>query len=692
MTRSEARSLPPQWRATLAASILVAGIVGAALSPVLHAKALALDDDLYVTENALVNRPSVASTVQFFREALKPTTIGGYWMPLSMTSLMLDVAVGGSAANPQPFHRTSLALHIVATIALLWMLVALFGEVWPATLAALAFGVHPLVVEPIAWIGERKTVLAGALVMMAAATHVGWVRTRARHWRWSSIGLFALALMSKPTATPLPLLLLLLDIWPLRRLNMAAVVEKWPLAALAAASTTVSLISHASTGTMTSTRGLGLPLELAAKVVFYVGKVIRPLSLACVYPDLGPFSWSRPALIASLVAVAALTAIAVREVKKGPALLVCWFWFLFALSPVLGLVHYSWVELSDKYVYLALPTIALGLTGVLSLAFRAATFARVAVMVVMLALIGAETGVSRMTIENWRDSETLWRHIVTVSPSEAGALNGLGGALVREKKWAEARRVFERAVRLDSTFWMAHLNVAMTSMELGDLPAAQAASARTLALMPGDPDALYEGAVVALGAGQLVDAERMLRGVISVRPFDAGARLALARTLDLQGRRDESISELRRALELQPGTPAAEFGLGQILALRDGFTAEARGHLEVALRANPHWVAVLNELAWGLATANDSSLRDGPRALQMAMLASRLSGDSIPQILDTRAAAEAANGRFTEATSSMRQAIARATHSRADSLVRGYEARLAHYGQRRPWIGPRGIR
>lgn len=682
------RPWPTRW-SWLALSCAVTVVLAAVFAPVLGSRALSLDDDDYITNNELVTRPSPAHALQFFREPLRPTTVGGYWMPLSMTSLMLDVAQGGSPTNLGPFHRTSLALHVVSTLALFGLLLLLFEAPIPALIGALAFGLHPLTVEPVAWVGERKTVLAGALTLIAAWAHVAWVRHGGIWRRAASWLAFALALLSKPTATPLPALLLLLDVWPLRRAGMRAFTEKWPLFVLAAVSTVLTLSSHAHSATLAVARDADLsrlPLQAAARLAFYAGKVVWPAPLSCLYPSLGDGAWSNLADVARLLAVVAVTAVAIVFVRRRPGLLTGWGWFVLTLAPVLGFFDYSWVTLSDKYTYLTLAGVAIGVTGACALGLRRTAAWRTGTLSIAVLMLLAEGTVARTTLAHWSDSLTLWNHIVRVAPNEAGARSGLGAALVREGRWDEARVQFERAAALDSTFWVAQVNVSMAALRDGDLGVAERAAARAVALMPRGADALLQATAVAQAAGRTQDAERFLRRALDVHPFDANARVTLAQVLESQGRLDESLAEVRRALQIRPGLPLAEYGLGHLLVVRDGFSPEARAHFEAALRGQPDWLPAMNELAWWLAAADDPALRDPAAALALATRASQLAGDTTAAVLDTRAVAEAAAGRFADAVATAERAVVFARRQDGDSGARVIAGRLELFRRGRPWL------
>src|SRR5437867_8352651 len=191
------------WALAVAA-FLVGALACAIHWPVLRARALSIDDAQFVTNNPLVRNPGWPSVGRFFGEVLSPSTVKGYYLPLSMTSLMLDYALGGRPGDPRVFHRTSLALHALNTILILLILYRLFGALVPAAITALLFGLHPLTVEPTAWIGERKTLLATCFALGSILCYLQQARGKDRGWMGASVAMFVMALLSKPTVTLLP--------------------------------------------------------------------------------------------------------------------------------------------------------------------------------------------------------------------------------------------------------------------------------------------------------------------------------------------------------------------------------------------------------------------------------------------------------------------------------------------------------
>jgi len=245
LARSEtSRPFLPQGMVLAILAVLMAGAVTFAHWPVLEARALCIDDQEYLTANRLVQHPSWASAGRFLGEVVRPSTVGGYYQPLAMISLMLDYAVAGRADNLRPFHRTSLILHVANALVIMWLLYALFGRPWVAAGVALLFGVHPMTVETIAWVGERKTLLAAFFALPCLLVYVGYARRGGWKLYSACLALYVLALMSKPTSTPLPLVMLLLDFWPLKRLSRWAVVEKAPFLLTAGVFAIIAIVSQ----------------------------------------------------------------------------------------------------------------------------------------------------------------------------------------------------------------------------------------------------------------------------------------------------------------------------------------------------------------------------------------------------------------------------------------------------------------
>ena len=209
---------------------------------VLSAQALSFDDEVTILHNPLVQDPSWQSVKCFFNEVRLSSVVPGYYRPLTLTSLMLDWAMGGRPDNFRPFHCTSLGLHIGSTLLLVLLCWQLFGRPVAAAAAGLLFGLHPLTIEPVAWVMERKTVLAAFFAFASLCAYVRYTRGQRPSWLVGSLVLYAMSLLAKPTTTPLPIIMLLMDYWPLKRFSRRAMLEKVPFFALAAAFAVLAMV------------------------------------------------------------------------------------------------------------------------------------------------------------------------------------------------------------------------------------------------------------------------------------------------------------------------------------------------------------------------------------------------------------------------------------------------------------------
>ncbi len=281
----------PEWSRnklplTIGLLIIVCAVVFVAHWPAFNAGALSFDDTQYLTENKLVQNPSWTSAKRFLTEVLRPSTVGGYYQPLTSFSLMLYHAMGGRADYLMPFHRTSLILHVAHTTLVIILLYLLFGRIWIAAAVGLLFGIHPMTVEPIPWVGERKTLLAAFFAVWCLVLYVRYTHKNDKRFYVGSVIMYILALMSKPTSTPLPMLMLLMDFWPMNRLKWRTVWEKLPFFAIAGISVVITYISQSTTSGASLPGEYGpwrVPLVLCHNIVFYLYKIIWPVNLSSHY-------------------------------------------------------------------------------------------------------------------------------------------------------------------------------------------------------------------------------------------------------------------------------------------------------------------------------------------------------------------------------------------------------------------------
>ena len=568
MADGSARPSGPQT--TLLVLVL---IVGAAVMlvhwPATTARVLSFDDGQYLLENRLVRNPSWDSVLTFFREWDAPSTVEGYYQPLSMTSLMLDVALGGRPDNLRPFHITSLVLHVLNSVLIVVVLYLLFGNVWIAAAVGLLFGVHPLTVEPIPWIGERKTLLAGLFVFSCLACYVLYARRRDRWLYAAALGLFVLALLSKPTSTPLPVLLLLLDYWPLRRLRVGVLLEKLPFFVLAGLAAWVTFVSQAATATvkMPGERGLlTLLFTICHNIVFYLYQIVWPANLTSHHPFPDPFDMTHPMVCAGVIGMVVLVVglLAVWRWTRAP--LTGWLIFFVAIFPTLGVIGFTNVVVSDKFVYVP----GLGLLMVLAWALargwdalgppRQLTAGRVGVLVVLLLAAGAEAVGTRRHLARWQDTETLYRYMLTLAPDAEPLHRHLGLEMLKQGRTDEALVFLRKAAELDPSDYFVRNNMGAT---LADVGMQLESEARALyqegrALIAQE---LVDDAKIKMDRSQelageaqakYAEAAEQFRASIHLRPGDAWGYSNLGRVLGRMGRPDEAIEQLEKAKAVDP--------------------------------------------------------------------------------------------------------------------------------------------
>jgi len=440
---------------------LIAGVVVVVLvahRPVLSVQALCFDDAEYLVNNELVRAPSWTSAKLFLTQVFEPSTVGGYYQPLAMISLMLDYALGGRPENLAVFHVTSLLLHITNTVLVILFLYLLFGQPWPATIAGLLFGVHPINVESIPWISERKTLLAAFFVLVSLVVYVRYARNQGRKLFAICLVSYLFALMSKPTSVPLPALLLLLDYWPLKRLSRRTILEKLPFFIIGALSAWITVVSQGRTAEVTMPGGRGpvrVALIVAHNLIFYLYKIIWPAHLSPHYPYPNPLSIAHPMVLAGVLGTCALVPVLILSLRWTRSILIGWLFFFVAIFPAIGVVGFANTIAADRFVYL--PMVGLLLPPVLLLTRmwgvstktspqsgqRLATVAAIA----MLAIV-ASMG-TRRCLAFWRDTETLHRYMIAYAPQAPEPRCALGAFLAQRGRLDEAIEQYRAALQSD---------------------------------------------------------------------------------------------------------------------------------------------------------------------------------------------------------------------------------------------------
>ncbi len=569
---------PGRW---LTLALLAAATV-AAFAGVLRNGWVLLDDPEYVIGNPHVTAGLTLEGLRWFLHAPQ----GANWHPLTSVSHMLDVSLFG--IQPAAHHAMSLAFHTLNAVLVALVLHRLTGAWWRSVLVAALFALHPLRVESVAWVAERKDVLSGLFFILALWTYVRWAE-RPGGGRYALVGLcLALGLMAKPMLVTLPFVLVLLDVWPLGRLAGMQrlpgarapvrapgrplgrlVAEKWPLFLLAAAASVVTILVQHVTWANVSPHVLSPGFRVANALLSYwryVAKTFWPSGLAVLYP----YDRGLPVASAALAAAAfaAVTVLAFRQARRRPYLLVGWLWFVGMLAPVAGVIQVGEQAYADRYTYL--PGIGLAmalvwLAGDLASRSRRVRFAAAALAVIALA------GLSRATARQvtvWRDSRTVFGHALAVTRDNAVAEQGMGNALLEAGEVAPAVAHLEAAYRLEPG--RAELENSLASA-LGLAGRYGEAIAHFRAALRTHPTArLHHNLAAALaGDGRVAEAIPEYEAAVRLDSMNQASYVQLAAACAAVGRFPDAIRAARRALELarDAGRPQEIEGCTRQLAL-----------------------------------------------------------------------------------------------------------------------------
>ena len=551
------RQLP--WRCSLLIYLGLTSLIWLVFGQTLRHQFVAYDDQNYVYENPVVTAGFTASGIR----AAFAEPQARNWHPLTTLSHMLDCQLFG--LDPAGHHFTSVLLHTAATLLLFSVLRRMTGSTWRSAFVAGVFAIHPLRVESVAWVAERKDVLSAFFFMLTLGLYARYV-ARPRVLSYAAVIVsFALALMAKPMVVTLPFLLLLLDYWPLQRLgelnsgnagtrsNSRVVVEKVPLVLLSLGTGVATLIAQKSTVSYGEQTPLLWRLGTAATAcVTYIRQMFWPAKLTVFYPH-PPGGPAPGPVLFSLVLIALLTAIAFRVRKKHPYLIVGWLWYLICLSPTLGLIPVGLQAHADRYTYLP----QIGLSWAIAWFAVDLGARRVWAFCGTAALTGL-TWLAWLQTSSWLNTETLWRHAVTVMPDNGVAHYNLG-VLERDRGHLdEAISHYERALASGGdTEGSSHLSPAIVHNALGVALAqkgleqeAIAHYRQAIALRADLADAHTNLATALLATGAATEAIDHFRKAASLPPEDANSHFRLAVALERSGQRAEAISEYRRALAL----------------------------------------------------------------------------------------------------------------------------------------------
>ena len=531
------------------AAVAVLLIAAAAYIPVLRANFVNYDDEAYVTAN-----PHVQSglTVKWLRWAFN-VGYQGNWHPATWISHMLDRQFFGP--GPLGPHAVNLLIHLANTLLLLLLLHRMTGSVRRSAFAAALFAVHPLHVESVAWVAERKDVLSALFWFLTMWAYARYTESPSPKRYLAVTALFALGLMSKPTLVTLPFVLLLIDYWPLGRWvrgeRLRLIREKLPLLAMSLASGAVTYAAQQRAGAVSPVEELSLASRIANALtayVGYVGKMLWPAKLAAFYPHAASIpTWH---VLAAAVLLAAATILVIRSSGSRPYLAVGWFWYLIVLVPMIGLVQVGTQAMADRYTYISLIGLFIAIAWVIPAGRRSLTIAPIAAVAVLAVCTWSQAG-------HWRDSVTLWTHTLEVTRENTVAHYNLGLEMQRLGRTEEAVHQYEQAVRINPRDAESFNNLGEAYRTLGRPDTATDEYRKAIAAKPDYADA-YNGLGAAYGQlGETREAIDAFREAVRLDPDLDEAQVNLAVALLTDERFAEAWDQVRtcdeRGLRLPDG-------------------------------------------------------------------------------------------------------------------------------------------
>jgi tetratricopeptide (TPR) repeat protein len=569
----------------------------AVYAPLAHFDFVKWDDPQYITDNASVLAGlSWRGVVWAFT-----TSHGPYWHPLTWLSHMLDVQLFGLDAGGH--HITNIAIHSATTIVIFMLLRRATGAVWRSAFVAALFAVHPLHVESVAWISERKDVLSALFWMLTLGAY-GWYAARRSAGRYAVVLLlFACALMAKPMVVTLPFALLLVDVWPLERAAfdrrdgwIRLAVEKLPLLALAAGVGVLTVVLQRGQGALPGLETYPISLRAANALISYVayiGMTIWPAHLAALYPypSAMPEAWK---IAAAALILIAISGAAIRVARTHPYFLAGWLWYLGTLVPVIGLIQSGEQAMADRFVYIPLVgllvIVAWGIPDLLPEKGVRPLFAGLAAIALAACAL-----VSRNQVQYWADNLTLWQRVVDATGPNYRGQSNLAMALEDAGRVGDAIPHYSEALRINPGFVDAYDNLGLALANQGRTADAIALYSEVLRLKPNDADAHNNLGKILAEEGRTADAAAHFSEAARLRPAFSEAHNNFANALASEGKMDQAIAEYTEALRLKPDFADAHNGLGGAL-VTEGRLEEAMRHFEAAVRLDPAFEAAQRNL------------------------------------------------------------------------------------------------
>jgi tetratricopeptide (TPR) repeat protein len=539
---------------------------------------IGLDDDRYVFENATVKNGLTLDGVIW---AFKSIHVSN-WHPLTWLSHMLDVQLYGM--NPASHHLTNVLFHILNTLLLFFILRRMTGELWRSSFVAVLFALHPLHVESVAWVAERKDVLSTFFWMLTLWGYARYVEQPGVYRYLLVLTFFILGLLAKPMVITLPFVLLLLDFWPLDRLQsvpksgidryvkqkpsaVLLILEKTPLFLLAAVSSIVTLQAQQSGGAVGSLVSYPLSVRISNALVSYtgyIGKMIWPEKLAVFYPHPGIWSWWQ--LTGAGLLIVSIFFLGVWWSRKYPWFLVGWLWYMGTLVPVSGLIQVGTQAMADRYTYIPLIGLFLIVAWGGPEIWDQWRFSKRSLTTLSVAILLCLSIITSLQVRYWKNSVTLFEHALDVTTNNYIMHNNLGFELARQGQANKALWHYKEALRINPVFELANLNLGVLLLSQGKINECIQVYREALKLEPGFARVHVNLGNMLLRQGMIDNAVVHFQEALRIKHDYAEAHNSLGAAMLFKGNNHEASNRFREALRIKPDLSAARNNLNKILA------------------------------------------------------------------------------------------------------------------------------
>ena len=605
----------------LICAILAAFTLGLYLQVAAH-EFVSYDDDVYVTNNPQIQTGLSGENIVW----AFTSTSAANWHPITWLSHMLDCQFYG--LKPSGHHFTNLLIHLSNVLLLFWVLQVMTGALWRSALVAALFALHPLNVESVAWIAERKNLLSTFFWILTLGAYVWYARKPELRRYLVVLALFALGLMSKPMVVTLPFVLLLLDYWPLERLKLRPtepdrdnapakqgkrpakktkqsevtrhyprqtagrlIIEKVPLLMLAAASSIITVIAQKKGGAVGAVETFPISVRLTNAVVSYagyLGQMIWPSGLSVLYPHpKGTLpAWEIGLSALALLCITALVAWQARHYRWAA---VGWLWYLGTLVPVIGLVQVGLQARADRYAYVPLIGVFVAIVWAAAQYAGNVTSRRRWLIGVSISLLACLAIAANLQLQHWRNSLALFEHAVDVTDNNYVAHNNLGELLAGGGRLEEAASHFNRALEINPQFDQALHNSGMMLVQQHKPQEAIEQFSKAVEINPNFLEAYNKLGAALAETGRLDEAAAALSRALEINPRHPSAHANMALVLERQGKLDEAVTHYSEALRSMVNAAMmaqTHYRLGNLLARR-GDKEQAVAHYREALRLKP---------------------------------------------------------------------------------------------------------